>query len=302
VTLTSAGLVFQLFSPSLEAGAMSNPWKFILGMPVGFAALALAGRRSGRRCVGRVLLVSGILTGISLVTGARSLALFFAMTALIVYTQDGRGRAARRIAVTLTCLLTVLVTTLIPVNDLPSSTVEKFQQQASVNPNPLLAGRTEVPLSLTVVSDHPLWGVGDTAQPYGGLVSKAEITARSMGYADPHALVPWWVLRNQIISHSVIFDMWIRWGVLGALPFLAAFLLIAWNTWKGRHAIRAADASLLFVTLLSAWDLLFSPAGSGRAAVIGYALAYALALRRLPSVHPAQREVMVKAATSRGTV
>jgi hypothetical protein len=258
-----------------------EPWKFYLGVPIGFAVFAFIGRRRERRPVGMVMLGSILLAVVSVVLSSRSLALFFVLTGLLAFIQDGRGRALRRLATFLVCLLVVLVTTLIPLEDLPASTVHKFQTQAAINPNPLLAGRTELPISLATVSDNALWGVGSTARPYPGLVSVAKDIAYSMGYSDPSRLVSWWTLNGeQIVTHSVLFDAWVRWGFFAALPFLIAWVVLLRGTWRGRHGIRAVDAPFLFVTILSVWDVIFSPARADRTALIGFAVAYAIALQR----------------------
>lgn len=123
----------------------------------------------------------------------------------------------------------------------------------------LLAGRTEPPMSITAIMEHPLLGWGSALRLTPDFYARAEHMALRWGYEPSFPFTGYWRLPpNDYSFHSILLGSWAEGGVVAAL--LPAWLLVAcvaivWNFSRyGRWAPLA-----ITVALQTIWDLLYAP-------------------------------------------
>lgn len=123
----------------------------------------------------------------------------------------------------------------------------------------LLAGRTEPPMSITAIMEHPLLGWGSALRLTPDFYARAEHLALRWGYEPSFEFVGYWRLPpNDYSFHSIILGSWAEGGLLAALlPLWLLFACIAmvWNF--SRYGIWAP--MVLTVSLQTIWDLQFAP-------------------------------------------
>jgi hypothetical protein len=136
----------------------------------------------------------------------------------------------------------------------------KTIEQEGTNLPLLLAGRTEPPMTLTAIAEHPLLGWGSAMKLTPDLYTQAEHLAVRMGFPPTFPFDLYWRLPPSDYSamHSILLGSWAEGGVLAVL--LPAWLLFAcigiwWNNTRfGRWAPLA-----ITVALQGIWDLFYAP-------------------------------------------
>jgi hypothetical protein len=137
---------------------------------------------------------------------------------------------------------------------------DKTIQQEARNLPILLAGRTEPPMTITAILDHPVLGWGSAMKFTPDLYARAEHLAVRMGFDPTAPFDQYWRLPAKDYSalHSILLGSWAEGGVVALL--LPAFLLTAcigvvWNNARfGRWA-----PLILTVALQGIWDLIYAP-------------------------------------------
>jgi O-antigen ligase len=139
---------------------------------------------------------------------------------------------------------------------LQSKTIE----QEATNLPILLAGRTELPMSISAIMERPLLGWGSAMNLTPELYTRAEHLAVRMGCDPTFPFELYWRLPPSEYSamHSILLGSWAEGGVLAVL--LPAWLLVAcigvvWNN------TRFGPWALLVVTvaLQGIWSLVYDP-------------------------------------------
>jgi hypothetical protein len=124
----------------------------------------------------------------------------------------------------------------------------------------LLAGRTELPMTITAIMERPLLGWGSAMNLTPGVYAEAEHLAVRMGYAPTFPFNRYWRLppKDYSAMHSILLGAWCEGGILAAL--LPAWLLVACIgiVWNYRRFGRWAPL-VLTVALQGIWDLLYAP-------------------------------------------
>jgi hypothetical protein len=124
----------------------------------------------------------------------------------------------------------------------------------------LLAGRTELPMTITAILERPLLGWGSAMNLTPGVYAEAEHLAVRMGYAPTFPFSRYWRLppKDYSAMHSILLGAWSEGGILAAL--LPAWLLVACIgiVWNYRRFGRWAPL-VLTVALQGIWDLLYAP-------------------------------------------
>ncbi|MFW0795323.1 hypothetical protein AAFP30_16030 [Gordonia sp. CPCC 205515] len=136
----------------------------------------------------------------------------------------------------------------------------KTIEQEATNLPMLLAGRTEPPMTYTVITERPLLGWGSAFNITPDVYAQAEHNAVSIGFSPTFPFELYWRLPvfDYSAMHSILFGSWAEGGIVAFL--LPAWLLVAcgaivWN--HGRFGIWAPLA--LVVSLQGIWDLLYAP-------------------------------------------
>lgn len=140
----------------------------------------------------------------------------------------------------------------------PALQAKTFEQDTANLPI-LLAGRTEPPMSITAIMEHPLLGWGSALRLTPDFYARAEHLAVRWGYDPNFPFEGYWRLPpNDYSFHSILLGSWAEGGLLAAL--LPAWLMVAcvglvWNfTRYGRWA-----SLVVVLGLQTFWDLLYNP-------------------------------------------
>ncbi|MGW0023000.1 hypothetical protein [Rhodococcus sp. NPDC003383] len=122
----------------------------------------------------------------------------------------------------------------------------------------LLAGRTEPPMTITAILEHPILGWGSAENLTAHVYTQAEHLAIRMGFDPTFPFELYWRLPPSDFSamHSILLGSWAEGGLLAMLLplwLLVACLGVIWNfTRYGMWAPIAVTASLQGI-----WDLLY---------------------------------------------
>lgn len=204
------------------------------------------------------------LAGFSLVENYRSHAIVCLATASVVLIGWlGAGRLARWVQLAIVGVLGAVTAIFLPAIALSGIAGEAIQRktelQASSGVPPLLAGRTESPLSITAILERPLFGWGTANDISPEVFERAKDYAFSLGFRPDFPIEGTWYLENGDVSlHSVLLTAWAEGGMFAALLPILLFvgaLMIVWNA--PRYDRWAALAVVVAVQAI--WDLLFSP-------------------------------------------
>jgi hypothetical protein len=124
----------------------------------------------------------------------------------------------------------------------------------------LMAGRTELPMTITAILERPLLGWGSAMNLTPGVYAEAEHLAIRMGYDPTFPFFRYWRLppKDYSAMHSILLGTWSEGGILAAL--LPAWLLVACIgiVWNYRRFGRWAPL-VLTVALQGIWDLVYAP-------------------------------------------
>lgn len=138
---------------------------------------------------------------------------------------------------------------------LKAKTLEQDTAQLPI----LLAGRTEPPMSITAIMEHPLLGWGSALRLTPDFYARAEHLALRWGYSPNFPFEGYWRLPpNNYSFHSILLGSWAEGGLLAAL--LPAWLVLAclglvWNyTRYGKWA-----PLVITLGLQTLWDLIYNP-------------------------------------------
>ena len=230
-----------------------------------------------------------LLGGFSLVEDFRSLATNCVIAALILLAGWlFTGKITRWLQLTIIAVFGAVTQTLllkIVASGLAGDAVRlKTQNQLAESAGvPLiLAGRTESPLSISAILDRPWFGWGSANTISAQTFDRAIKLAISLGFDPSYPFErAWYGEHGEVSLHSVLLAAWAEGGVFAALLplglFVAAVTIIFNASRYGRWA-----ALVILLSVLAAWDLLFSPYGYN--SLPGYAiLAVLFAARHLPS-------------------
>lgn len=275
--LLAAGLanILQAFLlPSVFAEA--DPWKFGVGGGLVLVATGLSTFEGLRNALGRYSfsLLLLVLAIISFFQDSRSL---FAVTLLaacysaLAIWISSRPYLSRRVtpgSFLMFCVAGLLFVQLILVlygyaaeaGILGAEARAKFIGQSGGDASLLLAGRSEILVSLQAIWDSPIIGHGSWAQdPYYVFLYFGELTARGLASPVDYYIANFGYL---IPTHSYIFGSWVEAGVLGLPIWIWLLTLVA----KSLYGIlKKNDISSQLVALpvfLLLWDIPFSPFGS----------------------------------------
>jgi hypothetical protein len=290
IRILAAGLVVgQILQFYIDPGALAQgyPWKFGLGPPLTVGAALVASRQA----VFRQRWVSvGIMLAFSFINlrlGYRTFAGVCFLTGLYVLStarRDGHIRARRDQGlmhpVVVIVVAVIAVAGFIAVYSraaasgaLGTGVQQKYLAQRS-SLGILLGGRPQVLADMHAIMDSPILGHGSWATN-ARYVRDMQEELRHAGYSSERLER---VGEERTGAHSQLLGAWVYAGILG-IPFwlLVAGLVTSVLTraywFVGRNA-----PLVVFVAVLSAWNLLFSPfAGEQRLLVAFYIVTLLLA-------------------------
>lgn len=260
ITAFGAGALVNI---ALTGGNPANLWKYSLAIPVALLLLGIAAMRNSRMLE---LIALVVVAGISAISDSRSMTAFLLLTAVLVVWQmasAGTGRLRPRPWQTILGLAALglsaflLFQALILDGVLGEAAAERTQAQIDTSGSLIAGGRPEMGAAAALISAQP-WGFGSGTTPTSNDVWLAKTGMSALNYDPNNGYVERYMFGGHFEVHSVLGDLWIRYGLLGAAFALAICVLAVYAT--ARHvSTRTASAALIFLTALGVWDTLFSP-------------------------------------------
>lgn len=262
VTVAAFG-VGGLANLVLTGADPDNAWKYSLAIPVTLTLLGIALVR-GSRALEVIALVAA--AGVSAVSDSRSMTAFLLLTAALVVWQSataGPHRVRSRPGRTIVALAALgvcaffLFQAVVLEGVLGVAAAERTQAQIATSGSLIAGGRPEMGAATALISAQP-WGYGSGTVPTSNDVWLAKTGMSALNYNPNNGYVERFMFGGHFEVHSVLGDMWIRFGPFGAIVILAALILAVYATARA-VSLRTASAALIFLTALGAWDTFFSP-------------------------------------------
>lgn len=140
---------------------------------------------------------------------------------------------------------------------------QKYLNQSYNTQNIFFGGRTDVFVGLFQIKKNPIAGQGSYAKISSS--NRQEIlTEITRINPNLYPLLSTYQEGKLIPIHSVLFQFWVWYGIIGALPWLWYLYAV---TWTLRRSIKAGTGIGLvnsYLLTLVVWDILFSPFGGDR--------------------------------------
>lgn len=269
----SPGLVVCLYAvgsfmtATMGSRFAEDPWRFGFSMPstmLLLGACLLIKRRPRKRLLAE-LTALGLLTGVTALSGARSMSAFLVMTAVLLIWQH-RPRTAKR---TTSALLSLVLVGALGLGlyravegaaldgYLGQSAQERTQEQTRAAGSLILGGRPEIGATVALMMHEPLgYGAGVMATPTDMQAAKQGMSR--LGYDPDNGYVEHYMFGTRIEVHSLIGDLWIWFGLAGLV--LSGWLLWLAAGYLGRSMSHRTGAALgIFLALQLGWNLFFGP-------------------------------------------
>ncbi|WP_372966779.1 hypothetical protein [Microbacterium sp.] len=251
-----------LANVALTGGNSANLWKYSLAVPVIIIVLGLTST-SARRWLD--LLALAVLAGICLVSDSRSMTSFLLLSGVIVLWQSfmppGRRRPRPLQTLLMLGVLSLgafsLLQALILDGALGDAAQQRTQAQIDTSGSLIAGGRPELGAATALISHRPQ-GFGSGVLPTSQDVWIAKTGMSGLNYDPNNGYVEGYMFGGQYEVHSVLGDMWLRFGPVGAV---FAIMLVACAVYAVARSVsmRAASGLAVLLTLLGAWDTFFSP-------------------------------------------
>lgn len=257
----------------IKTGILIIDWRFGYGIAFTAAVLVFIAHLNSRAVASRsnFFLAFGV-SALNLFMNARSLFGQSAMAAIIGFIATG-DRKLRLKPSTFLPLAVLGVAAGLAVVEVYSYTAKsgllgieaqaKYERQAENDLGLLLGGRTELLGSLDAIADSPVIGYGSYARDrtYALLrlirLQQARIVPTSLDLKS-----------DRIPTHSFLFGAWVEAGILGAVFWVWVLYVTIKCIILSIENPNPFTAFVVFVGLLLAWDILFSPFGLDRRIVI----------------------------------
>lgn len=158
---------------------------------------------------------------------------------------------------------------------------QRTAQQIELSGNLLVAGRPEMGATTALLAHRP-FGFGPGVPVNGVDLAAAKEGMSALGYDPDNNYVYDYMFGSGVELHSLFGDFWATYGPAGVLLWLFLVLLVGASL--VRRTVRAmADPLLVYVAILAAWNLFFSPIYASLPMLI---LAVVLLLPRHTDAHP----------------
>lgn len=269
--------VGALVNVVLTGGNSANLWKYSLAVPVIIIVLGLTST-SRRRWLD--LLALGALAAVCLASDSRSMTSFLLLAGVIVLWQmfmpAGRRRPRPLQTLVLLGVLSLaafsLLQALILDGALGDAAQQRTQAQIDTSGSLIAGGRPELGAATALIAERPQ-GFGSGVLPVSSDVWIAKTGMSELNYDPDNGYVEGYMFGGQYEVHSVVGDLWLRFGPVGAI-FAVLLLGCAIYAVARSVSIRAASGIVVWLTLLGAWDTFFSPLlTSSRTLALLFALA-----------------------------
>ncbi|MFK0402238.1 hypothetical protein ACIQTT_07920 [Microbacterium sp. NPDC090225] len=246
----------------LTGGNPANLWKYSLAVPVIIIVLGLTAT-SRRRWLD--LLALGALAVVCLASDSRSMTSFLLLSAVIVLWQMFMPPGTRRPRPLQTLVLLgvlslaafSLLQALILEGALGDAAQQRTQAQIDTSGSLIAGGRPELGAATALVAERPQ-GFGSGVLPVSHDVWVAKTGMSELNYDPDNGYVEGYMFGGQYEVHSVVGDLWLRFGPVAAI-FAIALIGCAIYAVARSVSLKAAAGITVWLVLLGAWDTFFSP-------------------------------------------
>lgn len=256
-----AGALMNILLTGVNA---SNPWKFTLAIPAAMFVLGIA--LTTRRASIEITALLALAT-VSLASDARSMTAFLVLAAAITVAQKlvpGRKRFAGpwRIIILLVAFGIAAFYAfqgLLLDGALGEAAQQRTQAQIQTSGSLLTGGRPEIGASVALIQAQP-WGYGAGVAPNSEDIWTAKAGMSTLNYDPNNGYVNRYMFGGRFEVHSVLGNLWIQFGPLGAIFSL---LLLGGSAYGVAQSFsrRSVSSITVYLLLLGAWDTFFSPLG-----------------------------------------
>ncbi|NYI75731.1 hypothetical protein [Nocardioides panzhihuensis] len=259
--------VGSFMTATMNSRFAEDPWRFGFSMPSTMLLLGacLMIKQRPRKQLLAELVTLGALTGVTALSGARSMSAFLIMTAVLLVWQHRPATAKKSTSVLLSLVLVgALGLGLYRALEgaalegyLGQSAQERTELQVQTAGSLILGGRPEIGATVALMLHEPLgYGAGVMATPTDMQAAKQGMSA--LGYDPDNGYVEHYMFGTRIEVHSLIGDLWIWFGLAGLV--LSGWLLWLATGYLGRSlAHRTGTALGIFLALQLGWNLFFGP-------------------------------------------
>jgi hypothetical protein len=278
------GLILALAQRGLD---FDNVWKFSLSIPIVVTSLALALFARWRTLDLGVL---ALLATVAILNDSRSNAAMLVIAMMIIVWQRFLQRYSRRSTPTTTWVSMLLVSivgyfvmqSLILQGFFGRETMVRSEVQIETAGNLILGGRPEMGAAFALLSRNPLgFGVGITPNPTDILIAKNGMA--QLDYAPNNGYVDQYMFGSGFEVHSMLGDLWLRFGIPGCLLAVALLFIVLRGT-TYRMADRMAGGLIIYLMLQVVWDMFFTPFFFSTISTLMLAVALCLVPRRRPPI------------------
>ncbi|MFS2242880.1 hypothetical protein [Microbacterium sp. OR16] len=273
------GLLVGVVTHGLD---FDNVWKFSLSVPVTVIVLA-ACRLTGRPALEVAALIG--LAVISAMNDSRSAgSMLLLAAALVLWQAVGAALSAR--SSTVRTLAVFGFIGVIGYSALQAFILDgwfgraaavRSQEQISQSGSLLLGGRPEIGASTELIAVNP-FGLGSGTLANGVDLLTAKTGMARLNYDPDNGYVERYMFGNGFEVHSMLGDLWIRFGPLGAAFLLTLLVVVGVGTAR-LVARRQAGGLTVFLAIQVFWDALFAPFFSTSSATLMLAVALTLVAR-----------------------
>ncbi len=267
------------------AGLSLSAYRFTYATPIAILVLALAWR--SQRLWPQAAAALALSAAIGLAGGRSDFALLL-MTAVLAGWQASTARTRAGSRVRIAVLGLALVFGIYQVGQglildgyLGASAQQRSVAQIATSGNILLGARPEMAATIALIAHHPP-GFGAGVAPSLSDVTVAKDGMSQIGYnPNNNGYVDHYMFGSAFELHSILGDMWARYGLLG-LALAVVLLCYAASSVMGLAARRVAPALLIYLAIRLAWNTFFGPIWSA-ATLITAAIGLALAVKTADS-------------------
>lgn len=284
-TLLGPGVMALYYGMGLLVGVAThglntdNVWKFDLSVPVTIIVLA-ACILIDRRWVEIVALLG--LAVVSALNDSRSAgSMLLLAAALVLWQRIGASISERSTTVrTVTAFGFIGI---VSYSALQAFILEgwfgkaaavRSQEQIAQSGSLILGGRPEIGASTELIATNP-FGLGSGTLANGVDLLTAKTGMARLNYDPNNGYVERYMFGSGYEVHSMLGDLWIRFGPAGAALLVTLLIIIGWGT-AAQVARRQAGGIMIFLAIQVFWDSLFAPFFSTSSATLALAAALAL--------------------------
>lgn len=274
-----AGLFISVITHGLN---MDNVWKFDLSVPATIVVLALCMLSRQLWLEVAALLLLAVVSALNDSRSAGSML----MVAAALVTWQAMGARLSKSSTTVRTLAVFGFVAVIGYSALQAFILEgwfgkaaaaRSEEQIAQSGSLLLGGRPEIGASTELIAANP-FGLGSGTLPNGLDLFIAKTGMARLNYDPNNGYVEKYMFGGGFEVHSMLGDLWLRFGLLGAAMLVAMLVTVALGT-AGQVAQRRASGLTIFLTIQVFWDSLFAPFFSTSISTLILAVAFMMVPR-----------------------